>query len=387
MKSNAPFGLYVHVPFCASKCRYCDFYSFAGAESQMDDYVQAIARHSARFAPQFAGRTADTVYFGGGTPSLLGGERLVRLLDCLRGRFSVAPDAEITVECNPDSMTASLLTALRGAGVNRLSIGVQSAHDDELRMLGRRHTFAQAQEAVSRAQDAGFDNLSLDLMYGLPGQTQADFMQSVEAVLELSPAHLSCYSLKLEPGTPMGRENPALPDDDAQADLYLALCGRLRRAGFDHYEISNWARPGRASRHNSRYWTLSDYLGLGPGAHSCLAGRRFFYPASLAAFCGDAQPVEEEAVPGFAPHGEYLMLRLRTAAGVDADDFARRFGRSFAPYAARLRALEKPGLTARTPSGWRLTEAGFLVSNLIINDVLGVDDPDQETAGGRLPAP
>lgn len=376
MKNNAPFGLYVHVPFCASKCRYCDFYSFAGKESQMDDYVRAVARCGAEFAPQFAGRTADTVYFGGGTPSLIGGARLERMLCALHSQFSIAPDAEITVECNPDSMTQDLLHVLRRAGVNRLSVGVQSAQDDELRLLGRRHTFAQAQDAIRRAQDAGFDNISLDLMYGLPGQTQARFMQSVEAVLDLQPAHLSCYSLKLEPGTPMGQENPVLPDDDAQADLYLALCGRLRRAGFDHYEISNWARPGRASRHNSRYWTLSDYLGLGPGAHSYLAGRRFFYPASLAAFCGDAQPVQEDAVPGFAPHGEYLMLRLRTADGVDTADFARRFGRSFAPYAAHLRALEKPGLAARTPFGWRLTEAGFLVSNLIINDVLGADDPD-----------
>ena len=376
MKNNAPFGLYVHVPFCASKCRYCDFYSFAGKESQMDDYVRAVARCGAEFAPQFAGRTADTVYFGGGTPSLIGGARLERMLCALHSQFSIAPDAETTVECNPDSMTQDLLHVLRRAGVNRLSVGVQSAQDDELRLLGRRHTFAQAQDAIRRAQDAGFDNISLDLMYGLPGQTQARFMQSVEAVLDLQPAHLSCYSLKLEPGTPMGQENPVLPDDDAQADLYLALCGRLRRAGFDHYEISNWARPGRASRHNSRYWTLSDYLGLGPGAHSYLAGWRFFYPASLAAFCGDAQPVQEDAVPGFAPHGEYLMLRLRTADGVDTADFARRFGRSFAPYAAHLRALEKPGLAARTPSGWRLTEAGFLVSNLIINDVLGADDPD-----------
>ena len=371
-----PLGIYVHVPFCASKCRYCDFYSFAGKESQMDDYVRAVARSGAEFAPQLAGRTADTVYFGGGTPSLIGGARLERMLCALHSQFSIAPDAEITVECNPDSMTQDLLHVLRRAGVNRLSVGVQSAQDDELRLLGRRHTFAQAQDAIRRAQDAGFDNISLDLMYGLPGQTQARFMQSVEAVLDLQPAHLSCYSLKLEPGTPMGQENPVLPDDDAQADLYLALCGRLRRAGFDHYEISNWARPGRASRHNSRYWTLSDYLGLGPGAHSYLAGRRFFYPASLAAFCGDAQPVQEDAVPGFAPHGEYLMLRLRTADGVDTADFARRFGRSFAPYAAHLRALEKPGLAARTPSGWRLTEAGFLVSNLIINDVLGADDPD-----------
>lgn len=372
MKNN--FGLYIHVPFCASKCRYCDFYSFAGKQSQMDDYIEALFWHADKFAPQFAGRQADTVYFGGGTPSLLGGERLTRMLDGLRERFAILPDAEITVECNPDSMTDDLLSMLKDAGVNRLSVGVQSAHDDELRMLGRRHTFAEAQSTIRRAQDAGFDNISLDLMYGLPGQTQAYFMQSVEALLALSPAHLSCYSLKLEPGTPMGRENPVLPDGDAQADLYLALCDRLRQAGFEHYEISNWAQPGRASRHNSRYWTLSDYLGLGPGAHSYVAGRRFAEPPSLTAFCDHVQVVDEEDIPDFSPHSEYIMLRLRTAAGVDVQDFAARFGRDFTPYEAHLAALQKPGLTEKTQTGWRLTEAGFLVSNLIITDVLSVDD-------------
>ena len=340
----------------------------------MDDYVEALFWHADRFAPQFAGRMADTVYFGGGTPSLLGGERLTRMLNGMRERFAILPDAEITVECNPDSMTDDLLSMLKDAGVNRLSVGVQSAHDDELRMLGRRHTFAEAQSAIRRAQDAGFDNISLDLMYGLPGQTQAYFMQSVEALLALSPAHLSCYSLKLEPGTPMGRENPVLPDGDAQADLYLALCDRLRQAGFEHYEISNWAKPGRASRHNSRYWTLSDYLGLGPGAHSYVAGRRFAEPSSLTAFCDHAQVVDEEDIPDFSPHSEYIMLRLRTAAGVDVQDFTTRFGRDFAPYEAHLAALQRPGLTEKTQTGWRLTEAGFLVSNLIITDVLSVDD-------------
>ena len=372
MKNN--FGLYIHVPFCASKCRYCDFYSFAGKQSQMDDYVETLFWHADKFAPQFAGRQVDTVYFGGGTPSLLGGERLTRMLDGLHERFAILPDAEITVECNPDSMTDDLLSILKDAGVNRLSVGVQSAHDDELRMLGRRHNFAEARDAIRRAQDAGFDNISLDLMYGLPGQTQEYFMQSVEALLARSPSHLSCYSLKLEPGTPMGRENPVLPDGDAQADLYLALCDRLRQAGFEHYEISNWAKPGRASRHNSRYWTLSDYLGLGPGAHSYVAGRRFAEPSSLTAFSDHAQVVDEEDIPDFSPHSEYIMLRLRTAAGVDVQDFAARFGRDFAPYEAHLAALQKPGLTEKTQTGWRLTEAGFLVSNLIITDVLSVDD-------------
>ena len=373
--NNRPLGLYLHIPFCVKKCAYCDFYSVTDADL-MKSYVSALLTHIREYGRTCSGYTVDTVYIGGGTPTCLGPKYLGRILQEVRNKFPLADDAEITVECNPESTDKKVLDAMKKHGVNRLSFGVQSAQEDELKRIGRIHTFAQAKAAVDLAREKGFDNISLDLMYGLPGQTQEKFLDSVEQCLALGPKHLSCYGLKLEPATPMGRENPVLPDDDAQADLYLALCGRLRRAGFDHYEISNWARPGRASRHNSRYWTLSDYLGLGPGAHSYLAGRRFFYPASLAAFCGDAQPVQEDAVPGFAPHGEYLMLRLRTADGVDTADFARRFGRSFAPYAAHLRALEKPGLAARTPSGWRLTEAGFLVSNLIINDVLGADDPD-----------
>lgn len=374
MKNNTPFGLYIHVPFCASKCRYCDFYSFAGDTAQMEHFVQAMDRQAERFAPMLAGRMADTVYFGGGTPSLLGDERLTKLLQMLSSRFSIASHAEITVECNPDSMDADLLHVLRKAGVNRLSIGVQSAHDAELRLLGRRHTFAQACTAVRNAQQAGFDNISVDLMYGLPGQSEQMLFQSVDALLALHPQHLSCYSLKLEPGTPMGQEQPVLPDDDAQADWYLSLCERLTQAGYIHYEISNWAKPGFYSRHNSRYWTLSDYLGLGPGAHSYLNGKRFAYRPSLTDFCNCPQPVQEESVAGFAPHAEYIMLRLRTADGIDRLDFESRFGRPFAPYAARLAALQAPGLTLETADGWRLTERGFLVSNSIITDVLSVDE-------------
>lgn len=372
MKNN--FGLYLHVPFCASKCRYCDFYSFAGSEAEMDGYVQAMRKHFSAFSAQMAGRTADTVYFGGGTPSLLGEKRLTALLDGARAAFDLAPDAEITVECNPDSMSDSLLRGLRDAGVDRLSVGVQSAHDDELRLLGRRHTFAEARDAILRAQDAGFGNLSLDLMYGLPGQTAERFLESVQALLDFQPAHLSCYGLKLEPGTPMGRENPVLPDEDAQADLYLALCDTLRAAGYEHYEISNWAKPGFRSRHNSRYWVLSDYLGLGPGAHSLLDGRRFAFPRDLAAFCADVPPAPEETVAGFADWSEYLMLGLRTADGVRRAPFEDRFGRSFDPFAARLAALSPHGLTAPVPDGWRLTEQGFLVSNLIIGETLSAGE-------------
>ncbi len=375
MKNDrAPLGIYLHVPFCASKCRYCDFYSFASSEKEIDRYTESMCREIVRTAPQFAERPVDTIYFGGGTPSLIGGERLNRLLQAVRDGFRVMADAEITVECNPDSMDDTLLSALRMAGVNRLSVGVQSAHADELRMLGRRHTFAQAEQAIVRAKHMGFSNISLDLMYGLPDQTEERFLQSVDALLKLEPAHLSCYSLKLEPGTPMAEEDPVLPDGDAQAELYLKLCDTLRQAGYLHYEISNWAKPGKHSRHNSRYWKQSDYLGFGPSAHSCIAGRRFAYPDDLEQFCTHPQTEAEEVVAGFPPHAEYLMLCLRTSDGISAAAFEDRFHRSFAPYASRLRALAAAGLTEPTETGWRLTDPGFLVSNSIITDTLSVDD-------------
>lgn len=372
--NNEPLGIYLHVPFCASKCQYCDFYSFAGDAMQIDRYVDSMCREIQRTAPAFAGRPVDTVYFGGGTPSLIGGKRLSTLLQAVRAAFFVMEDAEITVECNPDSMGDDLLSALKESGVNRLSIGVQSAHDDELRMLGRCHTFVQAEQAVLRAKRVGFDNISLDLMYGLPDQTKERFLQSVDALLKLEPAHLSCYSLKLEPGTPMAERSPVLPDGDTQAELYLKLCDTLEKAGYLHYEISNWAKPEKHSRHNSRYWKQSDYLGFGPSAHSCIAGKRFAYSDHLAEFCTDPQTIEEEVIAGFPPHAEYLMLCLRTSDGISTAAFEEKFNCSFAPYAEKLRALQATGLTKETAEGWRLTDAGFLVSNLIITDTLSVDD-------------
>ncbi len=369
---QSPLSLYVHVPFCASKCKYCDFYSLA-APSRMDDYVNAMCRHLDAWGERCREYRVDTVYFGGGTPSLLGGARLTRLLGAAVRAFSVEENAEITVECNPDSMDAALLAALRGAGVNRLSVGVQSAHDGELHMLGRRHTFAEARRAVGEAYRYGFENLSLDLMYALPGQDEPRLLESVQALLALAPAHLSCYALKVEPGTPFARERIVQPDEDAQADMYLALCETLRAAGYEHYEISNWAKPGFRARHNAKYWDLSSYLGIGPSAHSLLGGRRFAYDRSLDAFLAGQPPVQEDEVDGFSPALEFLMLALRTADGVVSEAFEARFGVPFAPYARRLRFFEPHGLTRFESGRWRLTEQGFLLSNSILTDVLSAE--------------
>ena len=370
MITPRPLGLYLHIPFCVKKCAYCDFYSITDA-SRMDAYTSALIRSIREYGEKSAGRTTDTVYLGGGTPSYLGGARLERILHAVRESFALAEDTEITVECNPESTDAALLDALRRGGANRLSFGVQAAHDNELRRIGRIHDFARARSAVLLAHEHGFSNISLDLMYGLPGQTQDMFLDSLSQCLALQPTHLSCYGLKLEPMTEMGREAPVLPDDDAQADTYLALCRVLSQHGFEHYEISNFALPGFRSRHNSKYWDLSDYLGLGPGAHSFLNGRRFAFARDIRAYIsGESIPQDEEEVSDFQRQGEYLMVRLRTSDGADMHDLENRYHVSTAPYEQVFRMLEKHGLAAHEGTRWYLTEQGFLVSNSIINAVV-----------------
>ena len=364
-----PLGIYVHIPFCKSKCQYCDFYSLACKDDNlMDSYLDAVCAHikeAGSLAPNYK---VDTIYFGGGTPSYFGGDAIAIIMTAIRRCFDVTGDAEITFEANPDSVTDKLLHRMRAEGFNRVSLGVQDNHDDMLKKLGRPHTYAQTVAAFQKIRKAGFRNVSLDLMYGLPGQTQDMFLDSLAQCLALQPTHLSCYGLKLEPMTEMGREAPVLPDDDAQADTYLALCRVLSQHGFEHYEISNFALPGLRSRHNSKYWDLSEYIGLGPGAHSLFDGRRFAFPRDIAGFTdGTAAVRNEEEVPDFERQNEYLMLRLRTSDGVELRDLEERYHVDPAPYEAVFRALAKPGLTEQNGTRWHLTDAGFLVSNSIIN--------------------
>lgn len=332
----------------------------------MDAYVSAAARELERWAQQCGDYTVDTVYFGGGTPSLLGAVRLYTLLEIIADHFHVAEDAEITVEGNPDSLTEDVLHALKAAGVNRLSMGIQSADSEELKCLGRIHDFSQAQEAFHAARRAGFDNISVDLMYALPGQSIDKLQRSLERILALQPEHISCYGLTLEPNTPMGRANPAQPGEEAQVNAYLTICGALSRLGYDHYEISNFAKtPQLRSRHNSRYWKQLPYLGIGPGAHSDFDGTRFYYPPDLAAFLSGSPSCvsEDEDIDRAA---EYLMLGLRTLDGIDGAVYEARFQCPFAPIARALAPLKLIGYVQQEGSRWHLTEQGFLLSNVII---------------------
>ena len=371
-------GIYIHIPFCRSKCDYCDFYSLAGRDDRMDQYQKALLSHIKETAPLAQDFPVDTIYIGGGTPSYYGAKRLKELLGVIRKLYKVEKDAEVTVECNPDSVDVKSLKILRKAGVNRLSMGMQSANACELERIHRIHTPQQVNEAATAARKAGFTNLSLDLIYGLPGQTMDSWKATVEHALSLIPQHLSCYGLKVEEGTPLAArvaQGEILPDDDQQADLYLWTVGRLERAGYPQYEISNFAKPGFASRHNLRYWLTQPYIGFGPGAHSDFGGRRYSFVRDLDAYIqgvlqgGDIID-ESEIIPKRERCGEYLMLRLRTVQGINEQEYRSTYFMDFAPLQARLEQFRAQGWAEQTDGRWHFTPKGFLLSNQLIGDLL-----------------
>ena len=375
-------GLYIHIPFCRSKCTYCDFYSLAGKETRMDDYQRALLAHLTESAPLAHGYTVDTVYFGGGTPSFYGDKRLIELLKCIKKKFNVDKQAEITLEANPDSVDFKMLKRLRKAGFNRISLGVQSANNCRLSDLGRPHTFDQARQAVEGARKAKFENLSLDLIYGLPGQTLEDWQDTVEQVIALNPEHISGYGLKVEEGTPLWNRvehGEVMPDDDMQADCYLWMTQRLAQAGYEQYEISNFAKDSFLSRHNYKYWMTRPYMGFGPGAHSDFGERRYSFIRDLEGYIEgvlNGGPIvdEDDVIPKQERSAEYLMLRLRTAHGIEEWEYRRDYRMNFAPIEQKLTEYQQHGLACRAGSRWRLTAEGFLLSNSIIGSLLELQE-------------
>ena len=371
------FGIYIHIPFCASKCAYCDFYSLPGCDRKMPDYQSALLSHISESAEAAKSFEVDTVYFGGGTPSYYGAKRIVEILDELKLQGNLRLDSEITVEVNPDSVKYDDLKLLRKAGVNRLSVGVQSANADLLKIIGRRHNFRQAQTAVENARRAGFENVSLDLIYGLPSQTKGDWADTLSKALELHPEHLSCYALKLEEGTPMYRYvgSPLIPDDDEQADMYLYAVETLEHYGLEQYEISNFAVPGYESKHNLKYWTMGDYMGFGPGAHSYVDGVRYSYVRDLdryiAAVMGDKQIIDEyEICLPVQKAAEYIMLGMRTSRGISEKEYHNIYLSDWSPMERKFEEFAKKGWAEKLGDRWRLTPSGFLVSNSLIVSML-----------------
>ena len=364
-------GLYCHVPFCHGKCPYCDFYSLPDGAARMDAYVEAVLRALAPWRERLRGRELATVYFGGGTPSLLGARRLGPILDAVREGFALSPGAEVTLEANPTQVDRDFFKEVRQAGFNRLSMGLQSADPAELRLLGRAHSREDAAQAVEDARAAGFANISLDLMLGLPGGSWETLKRSISFAASLGAEHLSSYILKVEPGTPFAARGVQLPDDEETSRQYLLLVEELDRLGYAQYEISNFARPGRESRHNLLYWRGEEYLGFGPGAHSFFEGRRFYYPRDLKAFLQGDPPVEDG--PG-GDFGEFAMLNLRLARGLRREDCLARFGPEGGALFEKVleNARRWPSRLLRREEGsLSFTPEGFLVSNALLVRLLG----------------
>ncbi len=365
-------GLYLHIPFCKSKCPYCDFYSFSGKESQKDEYVTALQSKilsSISTLQSDCNCKGDALYIGGGTPSVLGAKRLQKLVNTCNSGF-LTDDAEITVECNPYGLQEDFFKVLRDCGVNRISMGLQSANDQERRILGRLSDRKQVENAVKSAQNAGFENITLDVMLGVPEQTEKSLNETLDFCISLGVPHISAYILKLEENTHFykNREKYNFPDDDMTADLYLQMCETLENHGIMQYEISNFAKKGFESKHNLKYWHCEEYLGLGPSAHSFLNGKRFYYDRDFNAFLNANSPIHDGDGGDFT---EFAMLALRLTEGLCENKVLERFGHSI-PNAIyeKSKIFIDNGYMTIDEKGLALTRKGFLLSNNILAEIL-----------------
>ncbi len=345
-------GLYIHVPFCIKKCRYCDFYSVTDL-SLAEKYTKAAVRNISQITDKF-----DTVYFGGGTPSLLSAEQISEILSAVK----IAPNAEISMECNPNSVTENYLKEIYSAGINRLSFGVQSFCDTELKMLGRLHTAEEAIAAINSAHSVGFENISADIMLAVSGQTKESLRQSLDVLGTLPLTHVSAYMLKVEEGTPLSRDKRLLseiPDEDSTAEMYLLAVRKLESMDFEQYEISNFAKKNFECRHNLKYWRCEEYYGIGPAAHSFVNGERYCCPKNIADFIS-AEVQGKVTLENGGSESEKAMLSLRlTKEGIAAEKMS-------AETAKNAEILVQKGLMKKEQDSFKLTPEGCLVSNQII---------------------
>ncbi len=374
-------GLYIHIPFCKKKCHYCDFYSKCEM-SKADSYIKALVAQTKEYASGADAYVVDSIFIGGGTPSMLKPKHFKKMFAAIFQNFKVSTSAEISVELNPNSVTKRLLKTLKKCNVNRLSFGVQSTHDDELEILGRLHRFEDVKKSYKLARKLGFNNISMDVMYSLPCQTTAKLLETLDDVIALSPEHISLYSLKIEEGTPFHelRDNLHLPSEEVDVDMYFSAIEKLRGEGYQHYEISNFAKPGYQCAHNLKYWNCDEYLGLGPSAASYYGGRRFTVKRDLDAYINavlkkkDASDIwsEDVDVPLDECYGDYVMLRFRLAEGIVFREFSYRFpGQDFEKlFGERLKPFVDRGLVEKDETGYRLNDKGFYLSNYILSDVL-----------------
>jgi len=370
-------GIYIHIPFCATKCAYCIYYSREGCEKQIPAFHSAVLRHIKEYSPQLDGYLIDTVYFGGGTPSYCGAGRLVSVFNALKRHGHVLLDAEVTAEINPGGISKEELVKLRRAGFNRLSIGVQSADDKTLRSLGRTHTFADAEDTVKYARAAGFDNLSADIIFGLPSQDKNSWAETIARTAALKAEHISCYRLKIEEGTQLYiyKDSPFLPDEETQADMYLYAVETLARFGYRQYEISNFARRGYESAHHMKYWLGEDYIGFGPGAHSYIDRCRYSFIEDIGKYIervnlGQVIVEHSEEMSDFENAGEYLMLRLRTIFGISEEEYYSIYRLKMDNVLELLKKYETYGWAMLKDGRWRFTPKGFMLSDTLIGELL-----------------
>lgn len=365
-------GLYLHIPFCTKKCAYCNFYSSFVNDGLIDCYTEKLIEKTVEWGGKI-NRPINSLYFGGGTPSVLG-ERTVRITNAIRQNFRLTADSEITLEINPSADCEKVLNAAKRAGINRLSIGAQSGDDNMLKLLGRTHTANDILKTVNLARQKGFNNISLDLMIGLPFSDENSLKRDLDFILSAGPEHISTYILKIEPNTAFffKRHELSLPDDDEVSEQYLFTCDYLKNSGYNHYEISNFCKENFESHHNLKYWNCEEYLGIGPSAHSFLNGERFFYPNDLKAFLNGGGVQLSDAG---GDRNEYIMLRLRLSQGLNFKEYKNRYGEDIKDKLTDIcRPLMAAGLIYSDSEKIYLTDKGMLVSNSIIAEIISQKD-------------
>lgn len=361
-------GLYLHIPFCKSKCPYCDFYSFSGKDAEKDEYTRVLKDRISSSVSTLKCK-GDTLYIGGGTPSVLGADNLKILVDTCKKDF-LTDDAEITVECNPHGLDEKFFKVLYDCGVNRISMGLQSAVDSERRILGRLSDRNQVEKSVKTAQKVGFKNITLDVMLGVPNQTEKSLNETLDFCVSLGVPHISAYMLKLEENTHFykNKEKYSFPDDDLTADLYLQMCESLENNNIIQYEISNFSKKGYESKHNLKYWHCEEYLGLGPSAHSFLDGKRFYFDRNFNEFMNGNFPIQDGVGGDFT---EYVMLNLRLVEGLNENRVFERFGFNIPnEIYEKSKIFIDNGYMTITKNGLALTRQGFLMSNSILAEIL-----------------
>ncbi len=375
---NKSLGIYIHIPFCARKCAYCDFYSVTNTDS-MRDYTLALVSQIRSKKQVAKNRIVDTIYIGGGTPSLLPPVYLEKILETVYDVFNVSDDAEISMEANPGTLDGVKLAAYRAMGINRLSLGLQSADNTELEKLSRIHTREEFENSFMLARMEGFDNINIDLIYALPNQTKASLEATLDYVISMSPEHISFYGLKIEDNTPFGKDpeiKKALPDDDAQYEMYMESCKKLDDHGYIQYEISNFSKQNFACHHNIKYWTCSDYIGFGPAAYSFLGDTIYSYVRDVDRFisCVDDEQAlleSKETLDKAQIATQYVMVGFRLRAGINTAEYARRFEENFdEKYGSKLERFLKDKFVIRTANGYRLSRRGMMISNYILSEIL-----------------